>query len=104
MTDSDFDVLLVSRLQKIAKTLASKGKEYGDEDRLHNFKDAAIIIGESVAEAWRGMFVKHYVSVNDMIEGRLPVTRHYIDEKIGDAINYLILLEAILTESLDEEK
>lgn len=44
------------------------------------------------------MMMKHLVSVLDLIEGSLPATEHMINEKIGDAINYLILCEAVLKE------
>jgi len=44
------------------------------------------------------MMVKHLVSVFDLIEGRIPTSQEMIDEKIGDMINYLILLEAVLKE------
>lgn len=48
------------------------------------------------------MLVKHWVSIEDVvIDERLssaPPDHAMIDEKIGDAINYLILLEAVLKE------
>ena len=92
----EFDELLAERLKKINETLATKSEEYSSKtDRLHNFKTAARIKGESVPEALYGMWMKHLVSVEDLIKGRLPNERRYVDEKLGDAINYLILLEAV---------
>ena len=55
---------------------------------------------ETVAEALWGMNSKHIVSVIDMVEGKLPINERNINEKIGDSINYLILLEAIFRENL----
>lgn len=113
MTADQFDVILNQRLDKIRETLASKGSEYASpSDRLHNFKRAAAIRGITPAKALEGMWTKHLVSVLDMIDDdartRLVmcsgvqggVTRTRIDEKIGDAINYLILLEAVLIERI----
>jgi hypothetical protein len=78
--------------------LDNKAKEYATEDRLHNFKRAAEILHTTPQQALAGMFVKHLVSVLDLIEGLVLPTTQLINEKIGDAINYLILLEAILKE------
>ncbi|HSH25907.1 MAG TPA: hypothetical protein VLA13_10280 [Massilibacterium sp.] len=44
------------------------------------------------------MATKHLVSVIDMVESNEVHDPEYIDEKIGDMINYLILLEGILKE------
>ncbi len=102
MRDVEFAELLEARLAATRKVLGSKAAEYaGPDDRLHNFKRAASITGETPAEACVGMFAKHLVSVLDLVEdaknnqrGRMGL----LDEKIGDAVNYLILLEALLKE------
>ena len=55
-----------------------------------------------------GMAVKHFVSIMDMVDevayarqslntSNLPKDK-YVEEKIGDMINYLILLEAMIKE------
>lgn len=110
MKQDVFEELLNRRVNLIRQTLSAKAKEYAaDEDRLHNFKEAAKLEGSHPADALRGMMLKHWVSIQDMVKyfGELgynepPIElseRHaMIDEKIGDAINYLILLEAILRE------
>lgn len=104
MTAEEFDKIMVRRLGLIEKTLASKAEEYADsKDRLHNFKLAAAMQGITPAESARGMMVKHWVSVLDIVrqhalDGKLPPPA-LLDEKIGDAVNYLILLEAILKET-----
>jgi len=51
---------------------------------------------ETPERALWGMAKKHLVSVTDLIHGRAEVTPERIDEKIGDMINYLILLEGLL--------
>jgi hypothetical protein len=42
------------------------------------------------------MATKHLVSVMDMVESGDEYDPEYIYEKIGDMINYLILLEGLL--------
>ena len=44
------------------------------------------------------MAQKHLVSVMDLVHGKLKSEPVMVDEKIGDMINYLILLEAVLKE------
>lgn len=104
MNNEDFNILLTKRLNTIEAVLRNKAKEYAtDDDRLHNFKRAARIAECTPAQALKGMWLKHLVSVFDIIDdqakGKNP-DHAYIDEKLGDAINYLILLEAILKEKL----
>ena len=98
MNADQFGLLLDERLASIKAVLGSKAKEYAIGDRLYNFKRAAEIARTTPQKALFGMFLKHLVSVLDLIEGSIPPTDHLINEKIGDTINYLILLEAILKE------
>ena len=96
MEATEFNELLEERIKKIKETLESKAGEYSSKsDRLHNFKVAAQISDSTPQHALWGMAMKHLVSVVDLISGRLENNRANVDEKIGDMINYLILLEAI---------
>jgi hypothetical protein len=96
-----FDRILKERIEKIQKVLGTKAKEYAlGGDRLHNFKTAAAMGQTTQEKALWGMAMKHLVSVVDLVEGRLPVSEYFVNEKIGDLINYLILLEAALLEPL----
>jgi hypothetical protein len=83
MQSHTFEKILAERTQKIHDTLGQKAKEY---------------------QSLLGMLSKHLVSVLDLISNRTPPTKHLIDEKIGDTINYLILLEAVLIENLPKEE
>jgi len=99
MKTAEFDVILQARLQKIREILGNKAEEYAlNGDRLHNFKVAARMKGETPAKDLWGMAAKHLVSVEDLVEGRLFASEKMVDEKIGDFINYLILLEAVFKE------
>jgi hypothetical protein len=96
-----FDSLVSKRCVKIKSVLGSKKKEYAsNEERLHNFKVAAKATGKTPEQALWGMYMKHWVSVQDMVEDPYKITRESIDEKIGDSINYHILLEALMFERL----
>lgn len=99
MTNEQFEEILNKRLELIRNVLGTKAKEYAfGGDRLHNFKVASRAMEEPMSQALWGMAMKHLVSVIDLVEGRLPNTQANCDEKIGDMINYLILLEAALEE------
>ena len=98
MNTEQFDTILESRLSSIKQVLGNKAKEYAIGDRLYNFKRAAEISRTTPQRALAGMFMKHLVSVLDLVEGSISPTEYMVNEKIGDAINYLILLEAILKE------
>ena len=98
---NEFSKVVDNRIEKIIGTLQKKAIEYsGDGDRFHNFNVAARIIGSTPEKALQGMMLKHLVSVFDLVEwaqtGDERLSESMIDEKIGDLINYLILLEAML--------
>ena len=99
MTNEDFDMLVQRRISLIDNVLCEKAKEYAHEgDRLYNFKVAASFTKGSLRKALWGMALKHLVSVIDIVENNLPNEAKVVDEKVGDLINYLILLEAVLEE------
>jgi hypothetical protein len=115
MNNQEFNRLVKNQCESINKVLSAKAGEYAsDTDRLHNFKSAARKLDTTPQVALNGMDMKHYVSIQDMILNGLPATLlnikslpekraaciKYIDEKIGDHINYMILLKAILMEQL----
>jgi len=105
MNKDKFDEIVERRTRKIVETLTTKTKEYADnDDTFHTFNLAARIAGTTPEEALKGMMLKHIVSVFDLIEwsyideGRL--NEAIIDEKIGDTINYLVLLEGMMKHQL----
>lgn len=103
MTKQDFDKIVDQRLALIKTSLETKGKEYAtDTDKLHNFRKAAEINDTSMERSLWGMVTKHLVSVMDMVFSDKIYSFKYINDKIGDMINYLILLEAVLKEEREE--
>jgi len=108
ITENQFDDLIEARCNKIGKTLIEKAKEYHrNNDPLHNFRIAATVSNTTQEKALWGFATKHYVSfldmLNDIEQGNLP-TESYVDEKIGDLINYLILCEASIKEKIIYDK
>lgn len=103
MNSNDFDIIVENRCEAIVKTLSKKAEEYATErDRFHNFNVAARKRDTSPEKALMGMKVKHDVAVDDLVEWAIEtpekLTIAIINEKIGDSINYLILLEGLLKE------
>lgn len=100
-----FNNIVESRISDIKSKLASKGAEYSKEDNVFsNFESAARMLGTNRFQALRGMLVKHLVSVDDIInriDNEIPADT-MIQEKIGDIINYYILLEAMLYDEINK--
>lgn len=102
MDTEQFMKIARNRLIRCEYVLQPKGEEYSrGDDRLHNFKGAAEITGETPEEALEGMWLKHVQSVRDIIQDlpNLPDEKT-MDEKFVDAINYIILLEALIRERM----
>ena len=106
MNSKEFEVALEQRIEKCKEVLGVKASEYATSDRLHNFKVAAVLQHESPAKALGGMMAKHTVSVYDLIEAEnrgKEISLELWDEKIGDHINYLLLLWAAVVENKTTE-
>lgn len=98
MNHEDFDNLVNQRIDKMQYILCKKSKEYSqDGDKLYNFKEGAEIAGQDPKQYLWSLATKHLLCVRDMCDNKLG--SEYTDEKIGDAINYLVLLEALLKEN-----
>ena len=106
MNAKDFDKIVAERMDWCNKTLCAKGDEYArDGDRLWNFKAAGRKRNQHPAQALAGMEVKHDVSVDDIIDGLargIVPPKELVAEKIGDSINYLLLLEGLIEEARGE--
>jgi len=99
MNPQDFNLLVDSIYKASSKVLQTKAAEYSsDYDRLGNFKTAAALQKCTPEKALAGMMAKHIVSIYDMIDYNYAGPLEIWDEKILDAINYLILLRALIAE------
>jgi hypothetical protein len=110
MNQSEFNTELDAVIKRIIDVLERKRAEYSTaSDRLIYFKTATSGLSLSTTpevHAWE-LLVKHLICVRDIIsdvdkgyEGWPK--REYVDEKFGDAINYLILIEMLIKERIKE--
>ncbi|UVK64018.1 hypothetical protein SEA_VARDY_53 [Gordonia phage Vardy] len=106
MQNEQFNHLVETTLNDIRQILYVKGIEYvpgGEEqDRFHNFEISAAFNQQRSTEALWGFLTKHLVSLSDMV--KVESTDHTMEkweEKIHDAIIYLILLKGIVKENDD---
>lgn len=106
MTEQQFEKHVDERIEKIRNVLQVKAKEYRKNDNpFHNFDRAAAMNECTPERALMGMLAKHQISVLDLVDdieqGKIP-SRELVSEKIGDHINYLILLEGLIYRRLSE--
>lgn len=103
MDVTDFETVFARQIEQSKNTLVGKAKEYADDtDRLHNFKVAAAMAQNTPKQACWGLVVKHLTSLSDMVKSDDIYPVAVWDEKIGDSINYLILLRALEFEADNE--
>ena len=101
MRTEQFEEVINNRIETCKSVLCSKAEEYATDDRLHNFKVAGKLQKCTAVKALGGMMAKHTVSVYDLIddyEQGKAISKEMWTEKIGDSINYLLLLTALLEE------
>lgn len=104
MDSERFNEVVKARIDKCLNVLCKKANEYATEDRLHNFKVAAKLQACTPITALAGMMAKHTVSVYDLARDQeygAIIPKEMWDEKIGDSINYLLLLTALIEDVPD---
>jgi hypothetical protein len=103
----EFKFILDGNIDRTRNVLDYKATHYAsDTDRLDNFKRAAAMLNTTPEKALLGFTAKHIVSVITMVEGLAQGKVYKLDqwhEKLGDIINYCILLEALVTEGMEDE-
>ncbi len=107
MNEKTFANLVNLRFEICKAVLHEKGVEYSrEDDKLYNFKRAADIRElEHPEDALVGMWVKHIVSIFDMVDDLPNLPNLFVmREKIVDSINYLVLLEALFMERIDPDE
>lgn len=99
MDTNQFNKVFEHQIRKSEECLIVKAREYASgDDRLHNFKVSAGFTQTTPKEALWGFLTKHLVSLSDMVVSDEVYSQDTWDEKITDAINYLILLRALEVE------
>jgi len=101
METTEFDDIVNARLEAVKNTLLAKAEEYARGDKLSNFKSAGALQGITPEKALGGFVAKHIVAlydfINDIEEGVLQPFLRW-DEKIGDIIAYMCLLDVMIHE------
>tara|TARA_R100001129_G_scaffold7028_1_gene5339 strand:- start:1360 stop:1674 length:315 start_codon:yes stop_codon:yes gene_type:complete len=102
MKVKNFKKLLEERFSKTRKVYSKKMNEYANDlDVFLSFKKGVGFSFQNTPEgvAWE-YACKHFESIKTIIS-KLPdeiPSDELVDEKIGDAINYLIILEGLIKE------
>lgn len=101
MKTKDFTKIVEARLKKTKDTLIAKADEYARGDRLSNFKQIAAMRKITPEDALLGLVSKHWIAINDFVDDldkNLIQPYERWDEKIGDIIAYMLLLDALIQE------
>jgi len=102
MTHEEFEKVFEARIALCRSVLIEKNAEYArGGDKLSNFKKASGRLGSTPESALLGMETKHSISIVDLIQDLERGQHHSMaiwEEKIGDELNYLLLLRALLSE------
>lgn len=104
MADYDFYGAINTMIGHCQELLHIKNDEYATADHFHNFKVAAQLQGITPEQALIGMMDKHVVSVHDLVNEQaegMEIPAEVWLEKIGDNINYLLILYAMIGSEKD---
>ena len=97
MTIKDFNKLVETQCERIKATLTMKQSEYNfSGDRFDSFKKAALLENTTPERVLEGYLTKHIISLYDMLNSEEKFSKERWEEKLGDSINYLVLLRGLL--------
>lgn len=100
MNREEFDKVVHDFVDSRLDLLFNKNAGYNpDGDCLRNFKVAAELEQSTPEQALLGMAAKHIVSVYDMVHDGGHFPAEVWDEKLGDSMNFMLLLRAMVTET-----
>ena len=99
MNSKDFNSAIARQFGKCYTLLNIKKREYNHtEDRFDTFKEAALLSSKSAEESAASYMTKHIMSIIDMCKRPWKYSDEMWDEKITDAINYLLIIRAMIEE------
>ena len=106
MQTEQFNKVVAERLDKVKATLIAKADEYARGDRLSNFKKIAGLMGCTPEKVLMLLVSKHIVALTDFVNDldlnhAQAMTRW--DEKIGDIMCYMTLMDALVIERTNKE-
>jgi len=102
MNIKDREELMKERFAKCLEVARVKGADYsGKEDALANFKRNGERLGLTKYQIWAVYCAKHIDSVFNSIKAdpeHPQVESEPLEERIGDIIVYMVILEALMKE------
>lgn len=100
MTNKAFYELMNNIFADTLIIAEQKGADYtkGSTDALANFKEGGKAIGINPKEVCWVFMNKHYQAITNYVRTNGKSESEPISERIKDMINYLVLLQAIITE------
>ena len=106
MKNKEFKIIVEDTMAQIRTLMDKKGREYASEDAFSNFKDASgglSFHSKPEMVAWE-YSVKHLQSIKDLISSDSLIPNHILDEKINDALLYLLLIKGMMIERAVEKE
>ena len=87
------------------KVMEGKGAEYsrGEYDVNSNFKRVAEAIGQDPVTVAYVYLAKHFDSISNFVKTRSTPSGEPIMGRIGDAVNYLLILASLLEEGVRDD-
>lgn len=96
MNNDVFNALVDEIRSASIDTLMKKNASYASsDDRLHNFKVGAAVIGGTPAQAALGYMAKHMAALIDKVQANDFSDRDDLLEKCQDIINYTVFIWCI---------
>lgn len=92
MDNAKFTGLVEELRKQSLDTLLKKNANYANEDRLHNFRIGAALIGGTPAQAALGYMAKHMAALIDKVQKNDFTDREDLLEKCQDIINYICFI------------
>ena len=92
MSNDAFEALVNELREKSLDTLVKKNARYANEDRLHNFRVGAALIGGTPAQAALGYMAKHLAALIDLVRKDDSSDRDDLLEQCQDIINYIVFI------------
>lgn len=107
MTHEEFNRIIRAKIEKCLETLVEKSRYYAiNDDRLAQFKRIASKLNMNPCEVIRVLAAKHETALDDYTlfinSDTNSISWNEWEEKIGDSINYLLLLYATAAEIYSE--
>lgn len=104
MKDNPMMSAIQNQMMTCEEILAKKFKEYGNhEDPFWHFERSAGLLGGTRELALMHLFAKHLTCIVEMAEDPDSYSGDQWDEKLTDAINYLLILSAMVDETCGED-